>query len=1406
VIARIREWLEETHGDTFELVRHFLARFFDTETGASSGDWQKLFIGVIATVASVGIVGFQTYWSRYNRLQNPNYSTRTYYHDAVRSDLLLALAIVMAITALLTLLQWRSLFPTLRDYLALAGLPVSARQIFFAKFAALVLLFAGFALVLCGPLGVMFGACIFGGFQENPSDAVIQLANLAALAGGCAFVFFTLLAIQGLLLNLAPGKWFPRVSLSVQGALFIATVGALPLAGQQPEAAAWWPPEWFVRLWEAIVLGHPAEARPALIGIALPATAAVLFYLLSYHRHRKLLLESPTDRAGSRWPGWGSRVLEWWIRDPREEAAFSFISKTLWRSWIHRLLLLTYAGMALGWVIKAALDAPPVSLHDEGMYGLMAVASPLGLAVLMVLGLRYLFTVPVALRANWMFQTADRECRASWLAAVGRFVIACGIAPVFLASLPATIAILGWLRAIGVTALGALVALICYERLFRDWAKLPFTCSYLPGKRPFWMLAFRAAVAAIYLAVVPRALLAASGELAAFLAVFTGLALFWRRWRAKRLADRAEVTLLWQDSPDPDVEALHLPRAEETIEVVRTARREPEMFSAGMVASRSILPQAWEEEIAEDRRDPSLLLATFWADLRFGFRTILRDPWFALVVVLILTVGIGINASVFTVIDGLMLRPHVDKDPASFLRVVPESRLQGLPREVSYHEYLELRDSTRTLRQLAAYQSFLAFIGDDDPDGTNGMVVSCNFFLVDGLDRAIVGRLIGPEDCISSSQIPAGVISAKVWRTRFSSDPRIVGRAVRINNRMVTIVGVAPDLTSSWGTPTPSVWLPYTAQPYLNPDRSGFTDDAFLWLNLAGRLAPGYSAGQVRAELDALERREDSKHAGRHTAVTTLNGSWLEEFELYANGRNLFLLAFFLGAFALVLLIACANVATLLLSRGASRRRQIAIRLSLGAPRIRLVRMLVTENLIMAALAGAASLWLVRHAPTPLFHYIAPRASDYSMRPDWRIFMYLAAIVFASGILSGLAPALESVKVDLASSLKGYSSLLFGGGRLRAALVSAQVAMSMVLLVAAALFGKSEQRNLHANPGYLPQKVVVAQLRFPEGTALDHSRARLDAIAQRIRELPGVHSVAFSDEIPMIGRATVEMRPPGRADAVQPVDIYTGSPAFFDTLGVPIVRGREFRDGDFPAIVVSRLLARIFWPREDPIGKSLTVNGRNATVVGVAQDVDPVRFGGSENPPLYAMRLARGGGNVLAVRFDGDANRGAQAVRAAIREVDPDLFVMARVLESWIEQVTEVLWNVVSLIVVLGVVATVLAAAGIYGAVSFAVNQQMRDLGIRLALGASRFDIVRAVLGIGGRPVVRGLFFGLWLSVGLAASLRQNMSGTPLRLDSSDPLLYGGAAVLLAIAALLAMLGPARRGSKCDPLEALRCD
>jgi len=300
--------------------------------------------------------------------------------------------------------------------------------------------------------------------------------------------------------------------------------------------------------------------------------------------------------------------------------------------------------------------------------------------------------------------------------------------------------------------------------------------------------------------------------------------------------------------------------------------------------------------------------------------------------------------------------------------------------------------------------------------------------------------------------------------------------------------------------------------------------------------------------------------------------------------------------------------------------------------------------------------------------------------------------------------------------------------------------------------------------------------------------------------------VAFSNTLPMIWHDTVELRPPSRNDASQPVDIFTASPRFLETMGVPLLAGREFDDSDTHAIIVSQSLARAFWPWKNPIGQTLALPDGPAAIVGVARDVEPLRFGGSENPALYRMRHAEPESNWIAVRFDAGATTGAAAVRSAIHQTYPDMMPLARQLQGWIREITETLWNIVALIVVLGFVATILATTGIYGSVSFAVNQRTRELGIRVALGATRFDIARNVLTAGGKPVLHGLVAGLWLSVATAAGLRQSVEGSPLRLDTANPLLYAAAAGLLGAAALVAMIAPARRGSKADPLQSLRCE
>jgi predicted permease len=1403
---RLEAWLEETHGPWFELVRHFLGGFFDAEASSTSGDWVKIAAGLFAVLISTCILGVDAFWLRYDHLWQ--YRTATEFLKSMHDDEMRFIALFFGLTALLTTLQWQSLFPNRRDVLALASWPVSARQIFGAKFASLLLIFAVYVLTLTATPAVLFTIVTGYPWRENPSALANLVANFSATAGACIFAFFSLLALQGVLLNFLPGRIFARVSLLLQGLFFVITLGGLPLLGRWPNEAWWFPTSWFLHLWESILRGTPG-ARTAVLALTIPPLVTVLSYALAYHRFHRLLLEGGDQPTRGFGLASFSRLTDLFIRDPREQAAFAFISKTLFRSRSHRLILMAYAAIGLGCITKGALDTPRPSLHDQGLYGFVAIFAPVAIAILVTVGLRYLFTLPVAIGANWIFQTNEPEGRAAWLNAVERFVVVCGIAPVFVAAAAPAIAIFGPVRAAGAMLLCLLAVLIGFEILFRRWRKLPFTCIRVTSDEQFSMMLTRWLPPILYLATLGELILYCSGELTAFAALASFEIVVWWRLRRKRRSTWANDALVYEDQPGdaPVTLGLQQPREDQVPIAASSAPvAETPMFST-LSASRGFLPSDWQEEIDSGRAHPKAFFETCFEDIRYGLRVIRRNPVLSGVVVLTLTLGLGMNASVFTVVNGLALRAHVYSDPSSFVRIILQNPFQRAAHGVSYRDYLALSSRSRSLRQLAAWTYFPAMIGEEDNGGSFGLFVSCNFFTVDGLDRPVLGRLLTAEDCRTPGQVPSAILSESIWRSRFGGDPNIIGRVIQLNNRAVPVMGVVPDRTSNWTIPV-KIWVPYTGAPYLDPAGGYFTRDEELWISLAGRLARGFSREQAQAELNILVHQLDTEHSGRRNIVTVTDGSWIEELELTASGRDLMLVSFFLGSFFLVLVIACANVATLLLSRAAARKREIAVRLSLGAPRVRLIRMLVTESLLLASIAGVISLLLTWKVPKPLFHAVATGAPDFPMPPDWRIFLYLFAAVLTTGVLAGLAPAIESVKVDLLGGLKGYSgsSSPAGGTRLRGWLVGAQVSLSMVLLVEAAMFAQSENRTLTANPGYMPQRVVVAPLRFEEGGTADKAKARLDAIKARLLALHGARSVAFSDWLPMMTRDTVELRPPMRSDASQPVDIYSVSPGFLQTMGISLASGRDFVESDGAAVVVSKALADLFWWRQNPVGKTMPLPNGSAVVVGVANDVAAMRFGGSENPAVYRLRKVHAQFNWLAVRFDSDAVRAAPALRAAIHASDPDLFVFARPLQTWIDQVTTILWNVVALIIILGCLATVLASAGIYGAVSFAVRQRNRELGIRVALGAQRTDIVREIFASCGRPVVVGLLQGLWMAVAVSAALRHAMSNSPIRLDTTNPLLYGAAAVVLAGAAAAAMIGPARRGSRSDPLDALRCE
>jgi len=1404
---RLRDWLEETHCADFELVRHFLGRFLDSEMAASSGDWLKLAIGIGAVLFSFSLLALKTYLERYAWLQNPRFSTPAKYLDGVHSDMLTFIALAMAVTALATALAWQSLFPSLRDSLALAGLPVTPRQIFWSKFTALLLVFAVFVAALTELPAMLFANVIAGPWQENASTGLAAAANLAAMGGACVFVFFTLVALQGILLNILPGRLFTRASLLAQAVIFIATMGTVPLVGGQPTAAAWWPPVWFWNLRSAM-LGTSGAWRPAVLALTLPPLVAVLAYLLSYHRYRKILLEARITPGRRRWQGAGAWLLDLWIRDPREQAAFAFIGKSLARSRNHRMVLLAYSGIALGWILSGLSDMPKSARHDAGTFGVLVVLAPLVACCCVCLGLRYLFSLPVELRANWVFQMNEGQGRAAWLHAVERFLVWCGIVPIHVATLPAAVAVFGPLRAAAVSVIGLLAALLLFEFLFRHWRKLPFTCSYLPGKQEAWLSALIYSLYLPVLAITVQLLLFGSGDPAAFLAVFLFevAALVWMRRRRRALA---EIPLLYEEAIEDAVMTLGLQVDPESqlqaqSDAVQT-QAVPEMFTAGMVASRGMLPREWREELDDEEHKPALW-GNLFEDVRYGLRLIRKNWLLSSVVVLTLTLGIGMNVSVMTVINGVALRPHVYRDPDSFVRVVAQPRFEVGQRPVSYREYLELRDTSRSMRLLAAYTPFGGQL-EEDPSSTFGVAASCNLLQVEGLDHAIRGRLFEPDDCRTPGQAPVALISDDLWQNRFGKDPQIIGRVVRLNGRPITIVGVVPKGTSSWFGRASRLWMPYTALPYFSPSRNFFTQqDDYLWLFLAGRMAPGFTRSQAQAELATLERRLDVSHSGRRTEVTVTDGSWYEEVQF--TGQNLMVMGWVIGSLNLVLLIACANVTTLLLSRASARKREIAVRLSLGAPRIRLVRMLLTESLLLASLAGAVSLYLAFRVPNILYEFVVKRPPDFPLPPDWRVFAYIAAVVFVTGCLCGLAPALESLKVDLAASMKGHAGTTgsgLGGSRMQRWLVSAQVAMSLVMLVGAGLFAQAEYRILSTDPGYQPRKVLVAPLRFPEGATPAAARTIMQNLTFRLQGVPGVQSVAYSDEAPLLGHDTVEVRFPGRSsDATQTVDIYSASPAYFQTLGLKLLRGREFQENDRPSVVVSEALAKVLWPRLDPIGKLLELPEGRVPVVGLARDISPVRFGGTENPPAYRLTPLNKERTYLLVRVEKGTSALLGSVRAAIRSVNPEILGVSRILQEWMDEILAIMWNLVTLISMMGLVAIVLAATGIYGAVAFAVSQRTRDMGIRAALGATRWNIVREVFVSGGRPVLEGVFFGLWQSLVTATALKQTFKSTPIQLDSSDPMVYVAAAGLLVAAGVLAMLAPAHRASGADPLEALR--
>lgn len=810
---------------------------------------------------------------------------------------------------------------------------------------------------------------------------------------------------------------------------------------------------------------------------------------------------------------------------------------------------------------------------------------------------------------------------------------------------------------------------------------------------------------------------------------------------------------------------------------------------------------------------------TFRHDLSYALRSLRKRPLFALVAITSLAVGVGANTAIFSVANTFFLQPIPGVEAMD--RTVELGRTTGGRGfdSFSYPDFTDIREQVPALDEVAAWRmNQVSYSTGGEGERMMSMLVSANYFDALGV-RPVVGRAFTAREDEGIGEHPVVVLDWRVWQDRFGGDRSVVGTRITLNRRPHTVVGVAPrDFGGHMLGLRPAFYVPFLQGPLLSDDvrKENFDNRRASWFQAIGRLAPGATVEQADAQARTLFRRLAEEYpdsnARRGVSVIPLG-------PIPGGGRGPMqgFLALLGGFVALVLLVTCANLAGMFLARSVAREKEIAVRLALGSGRTRLVRQLVTESLVVFLLGGAAgtalAFWAVSRVS--LADLPTPVPLELNLRPDTLVLVFGLAVALVAGLASGLVPALQATRPDLVPVLKDDSGS--GGSRrsrLRRFFVGAQVATSLVLLVGAALFLRSLQRADRVNAGFDPAGVYTASLNLSmEGYEREEGLAFIRRLTERLEGLPGAESAALSIDLPLdMGAHGTGVVPEGLEGADDPyvgVDFNYVSPGYFRTMRIPLLRGRAFEDRDGPeapgVALVSRTAAREIWPDREPLGRRMrfgSTDGPWVTVVGVVEDVKNQMITDRPEPFVY-LPLAQAydpAVNVL-VRAAGERARVAPLLRQAILAEDPSVSLGSVLSVAQVTGLGTLPQKIgAGLSTGLGVLALFLSGLGLYGVVAFLVAQGTREIGVRMALGASRrrvlFTVVRNALGL----ALPGLVVGGILALALA----QGMRGFLLGVSPLDPPAYLAVVGALLVMILVAGLVPARRASRIHPMEALR--
>ncbi|HEX8501474.1 MAG TPA: ABC transporter permease [Pyrinomonadaceae bacterium] len=858
-------------------------------------------------------------------------------------------------------------------------------------------------------------------------------------------------------------------------------------------------------------------------------------------------------------------------------------------------------------------------------------------------------------------------------------------------------------------------------------------------------------------------------------------------------------------------------------------------------------------------------MKTLWQDLRFGARMLARTPGLTAVAVLSLALGIGANTALFSVVDAVLLKKLPVREPDRLVLFRSLSASGFSPG--GYNGNSDRDGSGRTVRTSFPFQTYArlreqrgAVVADVFAFGgvslnvnaggraevASGQAVTGNYYAALGVG-AHAGRVLGDEDDRPSAP-PAAVISHRYWQRRFGADPGVVGRQVNLNNVPFTVVGVAPpgfDGAMQVGT-SPDVTIPVAWEPQVNPERSRMAGAGVWWLRVMGRLAPGATPEQARAVFDASFRQSVVEHRAarlaqaqspaQRAALRPLSPEEVPQLDVAPGARGemdtresyerpLYML---LGVVGLVLLIACANVANLLLARGAARRKEIAVRLALGARRRRLVRQLLTESLLLAAAGGALGVLLafwIKDGLMSVGVWGGGRMGALDTPLDLRVLGFTAALSLLTGVLFGLAPAWRSTDVDLTPALKEGARGSTGRGRawLSKSLVVAQVALTLLLLVGAGLFLRTLVNLRRVETGFNTRNLLLFSV---DPALIGYKDERLVSLyrrlAERLEAAPGVTSVTFSRN-PLLSFASSSRNfyvpgaaagADGRPAPAGEVYVHQVRENFLEAMEVPLLAGRtlsEHDDARAPKVaVVNETFARAFFGGGNPLGRRISFDAEkpgDVEIVGLARDAKYTSQRAKTPPTAYLpwLQELRAAGSVyFEVRTSGDPEAAVAGVRQAVREADANLPLDN--LKTQAAQADETMAMerlFAKLLGLFGLLAQQLAAIGLYGVLAWSVSRRTHEIGIRMALGASRADVLRMVLRQGMGLTLLGVGLGLAGAYALSRYM-ESLSGMLYGVEPADPLTYGLTALFLTLVALLACYAPARRATKVDPMVALR--